>query len=406
MNDERYFIGQILWDPSIFNKAGVTADDFLGRQEALLFKAMETVECIDERSLCEATGLPLLTIDSYKSSNIIASSWESVQKRIIEDARRRKLKRAAEEIFRGNMNADAMIDLFSEATLSVRRNASAVMERLPSCILEAVDDIKQRVANNGIDGLSTGFKKMDTVFGGLQKTRLYYVAARPSQGKSTLLMNMAANQKVPILFVTAESSKKELSKRLISYKGRIDNKHINNGTFTSRDSENLTKACDGLIEKNDFIIYDEANVPLNRLIAICHDAKKYYNVQAIFIDYIQIIRYHNDRLPRHEQAAEVSKALKQLARDLDLPVVCASQLRRDAEGKKPQLADMSDSTQLERDADIVMAIYNIPNEETKQLTVGEHTYVCVLKNRDGELGDIRFDGDMSYYYFQESSDRN
>ena len=102
----------------------------------------------------------------------------------------------------------------------------------------------------------------------------------------------------------------------------------------------------------------------------------------------------------------MSKALKQLARDLDLPVVCASQLRRDAEGKKPQLADMSDSTQLERDADIVMAIYNIPNEETKQLTVGEHTYVCVLKNRDGELGDIRFDGDMSYYYFQESSDRN
>ncbi|MGI6490218.1 MAG: DnaB-like helicase C-terminal domain-containing protein [Sphaerochaeta sp.] len=131
-----------------------------------------------------------------------------------------------------------------------------------------------------------------------------------------------------------------------------------------------------LTEKNDFIVYDEANVPLNRLIAVCHDAKKYYNVQAIFIDYIQIIRHHNDRLPRHEQAAEVSKALKQLARDLDLPVVCASQLRRDAEGKKPQLADMSDSTQLERDADIVMAIYNIPNEGN-QSTYGRGAYVCL-----------------------------
>lgn len=406
MNDEKYFIGQILWDPSIFNKTGITADDFLGHQEALLFQAMETVECIDERSLHKATGLPLMTIINYKSSDIVASSWEAVQKRIMEEARSRKLKRAAEEIFRGNMNADAMIDIFAEATLSVRRNASAVMERLPGCILEAVNDIEQRVANYGIDGLSTGFKKMDTVFGGLQKTRLYYVAARPSQGKSTLLMNMAANQKVPILFVTAESSKKELSKRLISYKGRIDNKHINNGTFTSRDSENLIKACEELTKKNDFIVYDEANVSLNRLIAVCHDAKKYYNVQAIFIDYIQIIRHHNDRLPRHEQAAEVSKALKQLARDLDMPVVCASQLRRDAEGKKPQLADMSDSTQLERDADIVMAIYNIPNKETSQLTVGEHTYVCVLKNRDGELEDIPFQGDMAYYYFQEKSDRD
>ncbi|MGI6490219.1 MAG: DnaB-like helicase C-terminal domain-containing protein [Sphaerochaeta sp.] len=121
------------------------------------------------------------------------------------------------------------------------------MERLPGCILEAVDDIEQRVANYGIDGLSTGFKKMDTVFGGLQKTRLYYVAARPSQGKSTLLMNMAANQKVPILFVHGgEQQEGAVEKRLISYKGRIDNKHINNGTFTSRDSENLTKACDGV----------------------------------------------------------------------------------------------------------------------------------------------------------------
>jgi len=402
MNDERYFIGQILWDPSIFNKTGVTADDFLGRQEALLFKAMETVECIDERSLCEATGLPLLTIDSYKSSNIIASSWESVQKRIIEDARRRKLKRAAEEIFRGNMNADAMIDLFSEATLSVRRNASAVMERLPGCILEASEDIEKRVSKNGIDGLSTGFKKMDLVFGGLQKSLLYYVAARPSQGKSTLLMNIAANQTVPLLFVTAESSRRELSKRLISYRGQINNKHINNGTFTNDDSKNLKKACEELYKKDDFIIYDESNVSLNRLISICHDAKKYYNVQAIFIDYIQIIRHPNDRIPRHEQAAEVSKALKQIANDLDVPVVCASQLRRDAEGKKPQLSDLSDSTQLERDADIVMAIYNIPNEKTKQLTVGEHTYVCILKNRNGELGDIRFEGDMSYYCFQES----
>ena len=126
------------------------------------------------------------------------------------------------------------------------------------------------------------------------------------------------------------------------------------------------RASEELYERKYVKIYDESNITVGRLQSICHEAKKYHNIQAIFVDYAQIIKHPNNRLPRHEQMAEISKVLKQIARDLKVPVIVASQLRRDAEGKKPQLSDFSDSTQLERDADVAMAIYNLPNSLTEQ----------------------------------------
>jgi replicative DNA helicase len=401
MTDEKYFIGQILWDSSIYHKTAVAADDFLGRQEAIIFEAMATVEVIDELSLHKATGIPLMKLIEYKASNVVASSWQSVQKRIIEESRKRRIKRAAEDIYRGNMTADAMIDLFAEATQSVKRNASFKLEKLPDCIMLAISDIEKRATSKGIQGISTGFRKLDYMFGGLQKGKLYLIGARPSQGKSTLLMNIAVNMKKPLLFVTAESSKEELSKRAISYKGRVNNSGINNGDLNEKELKGIRDASSDLYNRDRFIIYDESNASINRVVSMANDAVKYHGIQAVFVDYLQIIKHTNDRIPRHEQVAEVSKLLKQLARDLQVPVVVASQLRRDAEGKKPQLSDFSDSTQIERDADVAMAIFNVP-DGSGNVKVGSHTYVCVLKNRDGALGDIAFDGQMQYYYFQES----
>ena len=309
----------------------------------------------------------------------------------------------AEKMLSTDLDADSMIDLFSEATKAVRSKATYKIESLSDCVMETISDIERRATQKGLDGLSTGFRKLDSMIGGLQKGRLYYIAARPSQGKSTLLMNMAVNQKVPTIFVSAESNKKELTKRMISYKGNIINSHINNGTLTEDETGKLSSVSSELFDKRYFKIYDESNLSLGRLINICHEAKKYHNVEAIFVDYIQIINHPNNRLAKHEQVADISKTLKQIARDLNIPVICASQLRRDAEGKKPQLSDFSDSTQLERDADVGIAIYNIPDKDGN-LNIGKNTYICILKNRDGGLGDIKVDGQMEYYRFQEALD--
>ncbi len=400
--EEKYLIGQIFWQPSLINKLAIVADDFEGEEEKLIFQAMTDSEVIDELSISKRTGLSLLKVLEYKPDNIVVSTWEHYQKIIINESRKKKIRRVAEKILETDLDADDMIDMFSEATQSVRRNTAIKIESLPDCIMEAISDIERRAKSTGLDGLSTGFNKLDGMTGGLQNGRLYYIAARPSQGKSTLLMNIASNVDVPMLFISAESSRKELAKRMISYKAHVVNTHVNNGTLTEEEAKAIVDTGDEFFKKKYFKVYDLANLPLGRLIGVCHEAKKYHDIKAIFIDYIQIVRHPNDRLPKHEQAAEVSKALKQLARDLDIPVIAASQLRRDAEGKKPQLSDFSDSTQLERDADVAMAIYNLPNEDGT-LEVGKNSYLCILKNRDGALGDIRIEGDMQYYQFKESS---
>lgn len=402
MNYERYLIGQIFWKPSLINKLAITPDDFQGDEERLIYQAMTDSEVIDELTISKRTGLSLMKVLEYKQENIVTSTWEHYQKIIINESRKKKIRKVAESILSTDLDADDMIDMFSEATQSVRRNTAIKIESLPDCIKEAIDDIERRSKSTGLDGLSTGFNKLDSMTGGLQNGRLYYIAARPSQGKSTLLMNIASNMDVPMIFISAESSKKELAKRIISYKAHVINTHVNNGTLTEQEAQSIVNTGGEFYKKRYFKVYDLANLPLGRLVGVCHEAKKYHDIKAIFIDYVQIVRHPNDRIPKHEQAAEVSKALKQLARDLDIPVIAASQLRRDAEGKKPLLSDFSDSTQLERDADVAMAIYNIPDDEGT-VEVGKNSYLCILKNRDGALGDIRIQGDMQYYEFKESN---
>lgn len=401
MNPEQYLIGQIFWKPSLINLVSLDPDDFQGETERMIFEAMLDSDVIDEMSISKRTGLPLKTVLGFKPENIVTGTWEHYQRQIINESRKKKIRYVAEKILSTDLDADDMIDMFAEATMTVRNKTTFKIESLPDCIMEAVDDIERRSRSKGIEGLSTGMKKLDGMIGGFQKSKLYYVAARPSQGKSTLLMNFACNLKVPFIFISTESDKEELSKRMLSYIGRINNSHIKNGTLTSEELNSLVRASEELYERKYVKIYDESNITIGRLQSICHEAKKYHDIQAIFIDYAQIIKHPNNRLPRHEQMAEISKVLKQIARDLKVPVIVASQLRRDAEGKKPQLSDFSDSTQLERDADVAIAIYNIPNEEGN-IEVGKNSLLCILKNRDGALGDIRIEGQMEYYHFQEA----
>lgn len=403
MNYERYLIGQIFWKPSLINLVSLAPEDFQGENERIIFEAMTDSEVIDEMAISKRTGLPIKTILEFKPENIVTGTWEYYQKQIINETRKKKIRYVAEKILSTDLDADDMIDMFAEATLTVRNSTTFKIESLPDCIMEAVEDIEKRSKSKGIEGLSTGMRKLDGMTGGFQKGKLYYIAARPSQGKSTLLMNFACNIKVPFIFVSTESDKGELSKRMISYIGRINNSHVKNGTLTSEEMNNVVRASEELYERRYVKIYDESNITIGRLQSICHEAKKYHDIQAIFVDYAQIIKHPNNRLPRHEQMAEISKILKQIARDLKVPVIVASQLRRDAEGKKPQLSDFSDSTQLERDADVAMAIYNIPDKEGN-IEVGKNSFLCILKNRDGALGDIRIEGQMEYYSFQEALD--
>jgi replicative DNA helicase len=406
MNAEQYFIGQIFWNPMILNKVCVDQSDIFGEQERALFSAMLKLSAdgsaVDELSVSKLSGIPLKEVLGYKTGNVITSTWEHYQKEIIDTARVRAIKKVSEKICESNLSADALIEMFDSATEKARSRSIFKPIPLPDLIENSIAELEQRAENKKLPGLTTGFRSLDLAFGGLQKTRLYYIGARPSQGKSTLLMNLALNCEASCIIFSAESSGKELSDRMIIRQGKINSRNYYNGTLNKEDTERVIKASSLLFDRKNIIIHDEPNITIGRLASIAHDAKKYNKIEVIFIDYIQLLTYSDGNKPKNEQVSEVSKRLKQLARELDVPVICAAQLRRDSEGKKPQLSDFSDSTQIERDADVAIMIYNIMDHEGN-VEVGRETYLCIQKNRDGQLEDVRVEFMPQFMDFQEMS---
>ncbi|WP_298503708.1 DnaB-like helicase C-terminal domain-containing protein [uncultured Sphaerochaeta sp.] len=404
MQEERYFIGQILWDPTILNKTIVTPSDFQGEQERGVFEAMLALSrensVVDENSTAKKSGIPLGTILDLKSSNVICATWEHYQKVLIDASRVRAIKKTCERVLKSDQPADALVDMFIEETQDVRGRMVFRPCALPSCIEESIAALEARIKSKKIPGHATGYPILDSCIGGLQKTRLYYVGARPSQGKSTLLMNLVVNCNVPCIIFSAESSKSEFADRMIIREKRINSSQYYNGTLTKDDAKKVVEASSELYDRNYIIIHDEPNIPLSRLVQIARDAKRYNKVEAIFIDYVQLLVFHDQSRPKNEQVSEISKLLKQLARELDVPVICAAQLRRDAEGKKPQLSDFSDSTQLERDADVAIMIYHIDKKEGSDNN--RETFLLIEKNRDGRLGYIRMNYHPEFMLFEEA----
>lgn len=406
MNAEQYFIGQIFWNPMILNKVCVAQTDFLGEKERAIFAAMLKLSAdgsaVDELSVSKLSELPLKDVLGYKATNVITSTWEHYQKEIIDTARVRVIKKVSESIFSSNLSADALIEMFDSATEQTRSRSIFKPIPLPILIENSIIELELRAESKKLPGLPTGFRSLDLAFGGLQKTRLYYIGARPSQGKSTLLMNLALNCDASCIIFSAESSGKEMADRMIIRQGRVNSRNYYNGTLHAQDAERVVAASSLLFEKKNIIIHDEPNLAIGRLVSIAHDAKRYNKVEVVFIDYVQLLAYSDANRPKNEQVSEVSKRLKQLARELNVPVICAAQLRRDAEGKKPQLSDFSDSTQIERDADVAIMIYNIMDPDGT-VEVGRETYLCIQKNRDGQLEDVRVDFLPQFMHFQEST---
>jgi replicative DNA helicase len=408
MSIEKYFIGQIFWDPSIAGRTVLTPSDFLSTQEQQIFSSMQSLvdegSIIDEQTVSKKSGLPLGTILPFKDIKVIPSTWEHYQKQIIDASRIRTIKKTCEQILASELPADRLMDMFVSGTEQARIQQIFKPYPLSQCIDESIKALEERVSSKSLPGLTTGFRRLDTAFGGLQKGRLYYIGARPSQGKSTLLMNIAINSKVPCLIFSAESSRREYADRMIIKQEKINSMNFYNGTLTEKDTAKVVQASNELYQRDYVIIHDEPNISLRRLIQVAHDAYKYYKIKAIFIDYIQLITYGDQTRAKNEQVSEISKRLKQLARELDIPVIAAAQLRRDAEGKQPQLSDFSDSTQIERDADVAIMVYHIQNATVDRSTDKE-TFLLIQKNRDGRLDYVKMNYQPGYMLFEEARDQ-
>ncbi|HUI69485.1 MAG TPA: replicative DNA helicase [Spirochaetia bacterium] len=303
---------------------------------------------------------------------------------------RRTLARVSQEIIaQAHDNSAEISVILEEAERKIfeisDRNQTGTYYPAKEIVKQTFDAIEKHYhSKTEYTGIPSGFKDLDQLTMGFQNSEFIVIGARPSVGKTafalTIAANMAIRQKIPVGFFSLEMSAMAIMQRLLSMEARLDSQRMRTGMLSPADFSRITEACGRLYEA-PLYISDSPDLKLLDLRAQARRMKSHQDVKIIFVDYITLISSENRELPRHEQIAEVSRSLKALARELNLPVIALSQVRRETEGKKPTLADLRESGSIEQDADVVIFLHT---EDLKN----EVREVAVAKQRNGPVGDI------------------
>ncbi len=254
-----------------------------------------------------------------------------------------------------------------------------------------VDNIISLYRNKtSLTGIESGFTELDQMTTGFQPSEMIILGARPSIGKTAMALSMlqhiVVDKRIPAAFFSLEMSDKQVVQRLLVQESRIRADSLRTG-FLSYDELTKLQIAAGRIYEAPLYIVDTPNMKLLDLRSVARRLKSKHDIQIIFIDYITLIGSENTAIPRHEQVAEISRSLKSLARELNIPVVVLSQVARSTEGKAPTLAELRESGSIEQDADVVMFLHRERTAEDKNALI--ETELIVAKQRNGPTGIVK-----------------
>ena len=411
---EQSVIGAMIVDREAITVASelICGDDFYSKQYGVVFDAM--VELNDEGKPVD----PVTLQDRLKEKDVPpeTSSLEFIAALVTglptsanikfyanivaEKATLRKLIRLNEEIANTCYTGKESLEVILEDTekrifeLVQKRNTGEFVP-IRQVVMNAMDKIEKASKNTGnVTGLATGFIDLDYKTAGLQPSDLILVAARPSMGKTAFVLNIAqymafkSNQTVAIF--SLEMSKEQLVNRLFSLESRVDSQHLRTGNLSDAEWEKLIESA-GVIGKSNLIIDDTPGISISELRSKCRKYKLEHNLQIIIIDYLQLMSGSGRGSDsRQQEISDISRSLKYLTRELNVPVVALSQLSRAVEQRpdhRPMLSDLRESGAIEQDADVVMFIYrdDYYNKDTERKGIAE---ILIAKQRNGPIGTV------------------
>jgi replicative DNA helicase len=314
-----------------------------------------------------------------------------------ETSQRRHLIRAGSTITDLAMKLDdeiaEVLDRSEQTVLNVAgRKVGDGMQQIGPLFFSTLEELEALEGRGDeVTGLSTGFRDLDKKLTGLHPANLVIIAARPAMGKSALALNIATNVAMdgnPVAVFTLEMSREEVASRMLCATARIDSMKVRTGQIGDNAWPRLTDAAGRLYDAPVFVD-DSPMVTVTDIRAKCRRLKRKHGLSLVVVDYLQLMQGSN-RENRQQEIAEISRNLKNLARELEVPVMALSQLNRNLESredKRPRLGDLRESGSLEQDADIVMFIYRDEyyNEQTDKRGIAE---VVIAKHRAGSTGPI------------------
>lgn len=407
---EKSVIGAMLIDPSAvpnaFNK--LKSEDFYLKDHMEIFEAigdlMEEAKPIDVITVCDRLtergtldrcgGLPYLA--SLADMVVTSANINYYADIVAEKSILRKLIKAsgeiAEEAFDSSSEVQDVLTLAEDRifNISKSRNLSGfvpVKDILPD-VFQTLEDIYRNKGKTA--GIPSGFIDLDRTISGLNKSDLILVAARPGMGKTSFMLNMAQHvaikEKIPVAFFTLEMSKEQLTTNILSSEARVENTKIRNGEIADDEWGRLAESL-GDISGAPIYIDDTPNISITDIRSKCKKLQLEKGIGIVFIDYLQLMQGRTRAESRQQEISEISRSLKILAKELQVPVITGSQLNREADKRpdhRPMLADLRESGAIEQDADIVMLLFRddyYTKEESEKKNIAE---VIIAKNRRGQ----------------------
>jgi replicative DNA helicase len=371
---------------------------------------------LNEQKLLDAVGGPvaLAELADYEAhaANVLHHA------RIVRDkATKRRLISVATEIvemgYDGSEDADRLLDAAESRVFEITQaTARPAFRSLHEEMQDTFDYVEALMSRGGeLTGLPTGFPDLDEMTGGLQPGELIIIAARPSMGKTALALNVARNAAVDhgrkVAVFSLEMTTRSLVLRLLSAEARIDSSAFRRGFIAQNDHTRLVNAA-GRLSHAQIWIDDGSAATLLEIKAKARRLKAERGLDLVVIDYLQLAHADGEVERREQEISEISRGLKGLAKELDIPVVTLSQLNRGPEAradKRPMLSDLRESGAIEQDADLIGFIYRdeVYNKESEDEGIAE---LIIAKQRNGPTGTIRLQFEGRYARFGSLSSRS
>ena len=410
---EQSVIGSMIMDRDAILTASdmLVKDDFYHQQYGILFETITELfnggDAVDivtlQNRLREKNVPPEISSLEYVGELVNAVPTSANVKYyaqiVQEKAVMRRLIKTNEEIANNCYLGNESLDVILEDTekkifqlLQTRMTSDYVPIR--DVVLKALERIEQASRTQGtVTGIPTGFSDLDYKLSGLQPSDLILVAARPSMGKTALVLNIAQyvafHEDMATAIFSLEMSKEQLVNRLFSLESRVDAQLLRSGNLSDADWEKLIEGA-GIIGKSHLIIDDTPGISISELRSKCRKYKLEHDLKLVIIDYLQLMTGSGRSDSRQQEISDISRSLKQVARELNVPVIALSQLSRQVEQRpdhRPMLSDLRESGAIEQDADVVMFIYrdDYYNKDSDNKGIAE---IIIAKQRNGPIGTV------------------
>ncbi len=403
---EQAVIGGLLLKPDLISDMDLLADDFENESCRVVFQeiidsfvanraidVMTISERLQRESGNDFEWLPYIgRMASNCPSPGLSVNYAALVK---EDSRNRRAKEICVDVLNNidsSKDAAAVIDSAVRELMEISSTRKSYEYSTSEMLAKAVDMIDRysEVKDGESVGVPTGISKLDEVTGGFHKGDLTVIGARPAMGKTAMLLNLINNHKYHSGLISSEQPVEQIGLRLIAIDGKISAQKMRTGSMESDDYHKLSSSVRRMHANANIWTNDRSGISLVDLIRQARKWKHRHDIQVLYVDYIQRIRCGDNKMQRWEQVGAVVMGLKELARELDIPVIALSQVNRDVEkraDKRPGMGDLANSSEIEKEADVVMTLYRdeVYNDATPDVGVME---ILVCKNRHGPTGKV------------------